>query len=67
MKIESSIDHVWLIRDHVSKILSATGAVGISCPDVSKLKELPKKYSIWIRGSMDSVIITGAMLNVSLI
>ena len=67
MKIESSIDHVWLVRDHVGKIVSATGAVGIRCPDVSNLKELPKKCSIWIRGSMDSVLLAGVMLNVSVI
>ena len=67
MKIESSNDHVWLVRDHVGKIVSSTGAVGIRCPDVSNLKELPKKYSIWIRGSMDSVFLAGVMLNVILI
>ena len=67
MKIESSFDHVWLVRDHVDKIVSATGAVGIRCPDVSNLKELPKKYSIWIRGSMDSVFHANVMINVNLI
>ena len=67
MKIESSIDQVWLVRDHVGKIVSATGAVGIRCPDVSNLKELPKKYCIWIRGSVDSVFLASVMLNVNLI
>lgn len=64
MKIESSFDHVWLVRDHIDKIVLTTGA-GIRCPDVSRLKELPKKYSIWIRGPMDSAILASTMLNVS--
>lgn len=65
MKIETSFDHVWLVRDHVDKIASVTGA-GIRCPDVSNLKELPKKYCIWIRGSsVDTVYAASTMLNVS--
>ena len=43
MKIESSIDQVWLVRDHVGKIVSATGAVGIRCPDVSNLPGIAQK------------------------
>ncbi|KAK4018783.1 hypothetical protein OUZ56_000825 [Daphnia magna] len=63
MKIETSFDHVWLVRDHVDKIASVTGA-GIRCPDVSNLKELPKKYCIWIRGSsVDTVYAASTMLN----
>lgn len=64
MKIETSFDHVWLARDHIDKIVCKTGA-GIRCPDVSCLKELPKKYSIWIRGTMDAVFMANVMLNVS--
>ena len=63
MKMETTFDHVWLVRDHVDKIVSTTGA-GIRCPDVSNLKELPQKYSIWIRGPMDSVLLASVMLNV---
>ncbi|XP_057370442.1 protein bicaudal C homolog 1-like isoform X1 [Daphnia carinata] len=63
MKIETSFDHVWLVRDHVDKIAHVTGA-GIRCPDVSHLKELPKKYCIWIKGSsLDAVYIANTMLN----
>ena len=65
MKLESSFDHIWLVRDHADKIGSLTGAV-IRCPDFSKLNELPKKYTIWIRGSIDSVYLTSVMVNVSL-
>ena len=63
MKVETSFDHVWLVRDHVGKIVSATGA-GIRCPDVSRLKELPKKFSIWINGTVDSILLANKMLNV---
>ena len=49
MKIDTSFDHVWLIHDKINKIASETGT-GIRIPDVSNLKELPKKYCIWIRG-----------------
>lgn len=66
MKMETSFDHIWLVRDHVDKIVAATGA-GIRCPDVSNLKELPKKYSIWVRGSIDDVYNASVMLNVSCI
>ena len=64
MKMETSFDHVWLVRGHVDKIVSATAA-GIRCPDVSSLKDLPKKFSVWIRGSIDSVFLAHNMLNVS--
>lgn len=63
MKMETSFDHVWLVRNHIDQIVARTGA-GIRCPDVSCLKELPKKYSIWIRGSMDAVYNASSMLNV---
>ncbi|KAI9558095.1 hypothetical protein GHT06_014848 [Daphnia sinensis] len=62
MKMETSFDHVWLIRDHIDKIVAATGA-GIRCPDVSVLKELPKKYCVWIRGSFDQVYLASSMLH----
>ncbi|XP_046646996.1 protein bicaudal C homolog 1-like isoform X2 [Daphnia pulicaria] len=62
MKVETSFDHVWIARDHIDKIITATGA-GIRCPDVSVLKELPKKYCVWIRGSMDQVYMASSMLN----
>ena len=65
MKMESSFDHIWFVRDYADKIGSLTGAV-IRCPDISKLNELPKKYTIWIRGSIDSVYLTSVMVNVSL-
>ncbi len=64
VKVETSFDHVWLLRDQVDKIIAATGA-GIRCPDVSILKELPKKYCVWIRGSLDQVYKASTMLNVS--
>jgi hypothetical protein len=64
VKVETSFDHVWLLRDQVDKITTATGA-GIRCPDVSILKELPKKYCVWIRGSLDQVYKASTMLNVS--
>lgn len=64
MKIETSFDHVWLARDHVERIIAKSGA-GIRLPDVSSLKELPKKYSVWIRGSMDAVYSANVLLNVS--
>lgn len=66
MKIETSFDHVWLIRDHIDKIVAATGA-GIRCPDVSVLKELPKKYCVWIRGSFDQVHLASSMLHVCIL
>ncbi|XP_057379746.1 protein bicaudal C homolog 1-B-like [Daphnia carinata] len=62
MKVETSFDHVWLIRDHINKIVAATGA-GIRCPDVSVLKDLPKKYCVWIRGSFDQVYLASSMLH----
>ncbi|XP_046647006.1 protein bicaudal C homolog 1-B-like [Daphnia pulicaria] len=62
VKVETSFDHVWLLRDQVDKIIAATGA-GIRCPDVSVLKELPKKYCVWIRGSLDQVYKASTMLN----
>ncbi|XP_057380112.1 protein bicaudal C homolog 1-like [Daphnia carinata] len=62
VKMETSFDHVWLVRDHVDKIVAATGA-GIRCPDVSIATELPKKYCIWIRGSLDQVYMATSMLN----
>ncbi|EFX86929.1 hypothetical protein DAPPUDRAFT_312371 [Daphnia pulex] len=62
VKVETSFDHVWLLRDQVDKIIAATGA-GIRCPDVSILKELPKKYCVWIRGSLDQVYKASTMLN----
>lgn len=65
MKIETSFDHAWLVCDHLDKISSVTGA-GIRCPDLNNLKELPKKYCIWIRGSsLDAVYVASTMLNVS--
>jgi hypothetical protein len=64
VKVETSFDHVWLLRDQVDKITTTTGA-GIRCPDVSILKELPKKYCVWIRGSLDQVYKASTMLNVS--
>lgn len=67
MKMETSFDHVWLIHDYIEKIASQTGT-GIRVPDVSNLKELPKKYCIWIRGpTVDSVYIASTLLNVSFI
>ncbi len=65
MKMETSFDHVWTIKDHVDKIMSASGIIGIRCPDISNLKELPQKYTIWIRGSMDSILLANALLAVS--
>ncbi|KAI9558075.1 hypothetical protein GHT06_014828 [Daphnia sinensis] len=62
VKMETSFDHVWLVRDHVDKIVAATG-VGIRCPDVSIATELPKKYCVWIRGSLDQVYRATSMLN----
>ena len=64
MKMETSFDHVWLARDHVESIITKSGA-GIRLPDVALLKELPKKYSVWIRGSMDAVQSASLMLSVS--
>lgn len=64
MKLESSFDHVWFAREHIEKIVKLTGA-GIRCPDLTSLKELPKKYSVWIRGSMDGVYAAGVLLTVS--
>ena len=64
MKVETSFDHVWLLRDHVEGIINKTGA-GIRLPDVSSLEDLPKKFSIWIRGSMDAVYKASVLLNVS--
>jgi hypothetical protein len=65
MKIETSFDHVWLIHDHIDKIAAETGT-GIRIPDISNLKELPKKYCIWIRGpSVDSVYAASTFLTVS--
>lgn len=66
MKMETSFDHVWLARDHVESIITKSGA-GIRLPDVTSLKELPKKYSVWIRGSMDAVQSASVMLSVSAI
>lgn len=63
MKLETSFDHVWFVREHIDKIVKLTGA-GIRCPDLSSLKELPKKYSIWIRGSMDGVYAASFLLTV---
>ena len=63
MKLETSFDHVWLIRDRVGKITAKSGA-GIRCPDLSNLNNLPKRFSIWIRGSMNSVYTASVMLNV---
>nr|CAH0102887.1 unnamed protein product [Daphnia galeata] len=62
VKMETTFDHVWLIREHIDKIMAATGA-GIRCPDVSILKELPKKFCVWIRGSMDQVYKASSMLS----
>jgi hypothetical protein len=62
--METSFDHVWLARDHLDRIISTSGA-GIRLPDVSSLTELPKKYSIWIRGSMDSIYAANILLTVS--
>lgn len=64
VKTETSFDHVWLLRDHVDRIAVATGA-GIRCPDVSISTELPKKYCVWIRGSLDQAYLASSMLNVS--
>lgn len=64
VKMETSFDHVWLVRDHVDQIVATTGA-GIRCPDVSISTELPKKYCIWIRGSLDQVHLATSMLTVS--
>ncbi|XP_046446042.1 protein bicaudal C homolog 1-like [Daphnia pulex] len=62
MKIETSFDHVWLIHDHIDKIAAETGT-GIRIPDISNLKEMPKKYCIWIRGpSVDSVYTASTFL-----
>lgn len=63
MKVETSFDHVWFAREHIDKIVKLTGA-GIRCPDLSSLKELPKKYSVWIRGSMDAVYSASILLTV---
>jgi hypothetical protein len=65
MKIDTSFDHVWLIHDKIDKIASETGT-GIRIPDVSNLKELPKKYCIWIRGpSVDAVYVASTLIHVS--
>ncbi|XP_045028339.1 protein bicaudal C homolog 1 [Daphnia magna] len=61
VKMETSFDHVWVVRDHVDQIVAITGA-GIRCPDVSISTELPKKYCIWIRGSLDQVHLATSML-----
>ncbi len=66
MKMETTFDHVWLVRDHIESIITKSGA-GIRLPDVTSLKELPKKYSVWIRGSMEAVQSASVMLSVSLI
>ena len=63
MKLETSFDHLWLVKDHVTKITKETGA-GIRCPDISNGNDLPRRYSIWIRGSMSSVYTASLMLNV---
>ena len=64
VKVETSFDHVWLLRDQVDKIMAATGA-GIRCPDVSFFEELPKKYCVWIRGSLDQVYKASTMFSQS--
>ena len=66
VKMETTFDHVWLIREHIDQIMAATGA-GIRCPDVSILKELPRKYCVWIRGSFDQVYKASSMLNVRVV
>jgi hypothetical protein len=48
VKVETSFDRVWLLRDQVDKIIAATGA-GIRFPDVCIMKEVPKKYCVWIK------------------
>ena len=63
MKVETSFDQVWIVRDHIDKILTATGA-GIRCPGVSVLKELPKNITFGFV-SMDQVYMASSMLNVS--
>ena len=53
MKVETSFDHVWIVRDYIDKIVTATGT-GIRCANVSVLKDLPKKIlrlDSWVYGS----------------
>jgi hypothetical protein len=64
MKVETSFDHVWIVRDYIDKIVTATGT-GIRCANVSVLRVCRKKYCVWIRGSMDQVYMASSMLNVS--
>ena len=64
MNVETSFDHVCLVRDHKDKIVSATG---IRCPDASSLKELPKKFAIWINETADSIFLANEMLTVSMV
>jgi len=64
MKLETSFDHAWLLRGHVKRIITESGA-GIRCPDLSDFNHLPKRYSIWIRGSLNSVYAASLLLNVT--
>ncbi len=66
MKMETSFQHVWFIRHQTNSISQKTGA-GIRCPDVSILPgmEQSKKYTVWIRGSVPTVLQASSMINVS--
>ena len=65
MKIETSFDHAWFSSDLLDQIISKSGA-GIRLPDLSIIPvELPKKSSIWIRGTMDAAYTASVLLNVS--
>ena len=65
MKMETTFDHAWLARELLDEIISKSGA-GIRLPDltISAVEDQPKKNSIWIRGTMDSVYTASVLLNV---
>lgn len=65
MKMETTFDHAWLARELLDEIISRSGA-GIRLPDltISAVEDQPKKNSIWIRGTMDSVYTASVLLNV---
>ena len=64
MKMETSLPHAWFVRNFINSIGDKTGA-GIRCPDVSSKDDLPKKYTIWIRGNVNAIYKANCMVNVN--
>lgn len=65
MKMEASIEHVWLLGKHISEITLKTGAK-IVCPDLSTPEAFNanRKCTIWSSGVLTCVYQSHSLITV---